>query len=119
PRADAPSDNEQLQTLRPTLRILNATADQAGSRSSEFRVWDGPDFAPASAAGLASSYKVVFTQNNVAEGGDGKTSFEVPADLLPTARFYWRARARQGTTDGPWSAPASFRTRNPGFQRPR
>lgn len=118
PKPDAPADNDQLQTLRPSLRILNATADQTGTRTYEFQISDDPDFAPASAAGLASSYKVVFTQNNVAEGGDGKTTFDVPADLLPTTRFYWRARARQGTTDGPFSATASFRTKIQGFNRP-
>ena len=118
PKADLPSENDQLQTLRPTLRILNATADQAGTRTYEFQISDDPDFAPASAAGLASSYKVVFTQTAVAEGGDGKTQFDVPADLLPTTRFYWRARARQGTTDGPFSATASFRTKIEGFNRP-
>ena len=117
PRADLPGENDQLQTLRPMLRVLNATADQTGTRTYEFQISDSPDFAPAS-TGLASSYKVVFTQANVAEGGDGKTQFEVPADLLPTTRFYWRARARQGTTDGPFSATATFRTKIVGYNRP-
>ena len=62
-------------------------------------------------------YRVVPTQGNVAEGGDGKTQFEVPADLQPTTRFYWRARARQGTVDGPFSATATFRTRIEGYNR--
>ena len=31
-------------TLRPTLRVVNATADQAGSRTYEFQVSDDPDF---------------------------------------------------------------------------
>jgi hypothetical protein len=117
PRADLPAENDQLQTLRPTLRVLNATADQTGTRTYEFQISDDPDFAPAS-TGLGSSYKVVFTQSSVAEGGDGKTQFDVPADLLPTTRFYWRARARQGTTDGPFSATATFRTKIQGFSRP-
>ena len=117
PRADAPGDNEQLQTLRPSLRILNATADQTGTRTYEFQVSDDPDFAPTS-AGLGSSYKLVSAQAGIAEGADGKTSFDVPADLLPTARFYWRARARQGTTDGPWSTSSTFRTKIEGFNRP-
>jgi hypothetical protein len=117
PRADAPAENDQLQTLRPTLRVLNATADQAGTRSYEFQISDDPDFAPATAASMGRYYRVVLTQGNVAEGGDGKTQFEVPADLQPTTRFYWRARARQGTVDGPFSATATFRTRIEGFNR--
>ena len=117
PRADFPAENDQLQTLRPMLRVLNATADQAGARTYEFQISDDPDFAPASASTLGRFYRVVSAQNNVAEGGDGKTQFEVPADLQPTTRFYWRARARQGTVDGPWSAAATFRTRIQGYNR--
>jgi hypothetical protein len=117
PRADAPGDNEQLQTLRPTLRVLNATADQAGSRSYEFQVSDDPDFAPALASSVGRYYRLVSAQNNIPEGGDGKTQFEVPGDLQPTTRFYWRARARQGTVDGPWSAAATFRTKIDGYNR--
>jgi hypothetical protein len=117
PRADLPAENDQLQTLRPMLRVLNATADIAGSRSYEFQVSDDPDFAPASAANVGRYYRLVSAQANIPEGGDGKTQFEVPADLQPTTRFYWRARARQGTVDGPWSASATFRTRIEGYNR--
>lgn len=115
PRADGPAENEQLQTLRPTLRILNATADLTGPRTYEFQVSDDPEFQPATSAG---SYRLVSAQAGIAEGGDGKTTFDVPGDLQPTTRFYWRARARQGTTDGPWSERATFRTRIQGFNRP-
>jgi hypothetical protein len=118
PRADFPAENDQLQTLRPTLRVLNATADQAGTRTYEFQVSDDPDFAPASASSLGRYYRLVSAQANLPEGPDGKTQFEVPGDLQPTTRFFWRARARQGTVDGPWSAAATFRTRIEGYNRP-
>jgi hypothetical protein len=117
PRPDAPAENDQLQTLRPMLRVLNATADQAGTRSYEFQVSDDPDFAPATASSIGRYYRLVSAQNNIPEGGDGKTQFEVGGDLQPTTRFYWRARARQGTVDGPWSATATFRTRIEGYNR--
>jgi hypothetical protein len=117
PKVDAPAENDQLQTLRPSLRVMNATADQAGARTYEFQISDDPDFAPAS-AGISRYYKVVLTQANVAEGGDGRTTFDAPADLQPTTRFYWRARARQGTTDGPFSATSTFRTKIQGYNRP-
>src|SRR5205085_182979 len=59
PKADLPTDNEQLQTLRPQLRVANASADQAGTRTYEFQISDDPDFAPASASSMGRYYKVV------------------------------------------------------------
>ena len=59
PRADFPAENDQLQTLRPTLRVLNATADIAGSRSYEFQISDDPDFAPAAASSVGRYYRLV------------------------------------------------------------
>src|SRR5690349_21672096 len=64
PRADFPAENEQLQTLRPTLRVINATADQAGSRTYEFQISDDPDFAPASASSIGRYYRLVVAQAN-------------------------------------------------------
>ena len=84
--------------------------DQVGPRSYEFQISDDPDFQPASASSLARFYKVVVTQAGVAEGPADAT-FEVGVDLQPATRFFWRARARQGTTDGPFSATRTFRTR--------
>ena len=118
PRADFPAENDQLQTLRPTLRVLNASADQAGSRTYEFQISDDPDFQPASASSFGRYYRLVVAQANLPEGPEGKTQFELPGDLQPTTRFYWRARARQGTTDGPWSERATFRTKIEGYNRP-
>jgi hypothetical protein len=118
PRADFPGENDQLQTLRPTLRVVNATADIAGARTYEFQVSDDPDFAPASASSIGRYYRLVVAQANLPEGPEGKTQFEMPGDLQPTTRFYWRARARQGTVDGPWSAAATFRTKIEAYNRP-
>ena len=116
PSAATPADNEQLTTLRPTLVVNKATSDQVGPRTYEFQVSDDPDFAPASAASMGRYYRVVVTQSGVAEG-PVDASFTVPNDLQPATRFYWRARARQGTTDGPFSATRTFRTRVTNFNQ--
>jgi hypothetical protein len=110
PTPDSPGDDEQLSTLRPRLVVRKATSDQVGPRTYEFQISDDPDFRPASAGSLGRFYRVVVTQTGVAEGPNDAT-FDVPADLQPATRFYWRARARQGTTDGPFSATRTFRTR--------
>ena len=110
PTVDSPADDAQLSTLRPTLVVRKATSDQVGPRTYEFQVSDDPDFQPASASNLARYYRLVAAQANIPEGPNDAT-FNVASDLQPATRFYWRARARQGTVDGPWSARSTFRTR--------
>jgi hypothetical protein len=110
PTADSPGDDEQLTTLRPRLVVKKATSDQTGPRTFEFQISDDPDFRPASAASVSRYYKVVVTQAGIEEGPVDAT-FNVGVDLQPATRFYWRARARQGATDGPYSAARTFRTR--------
>jgi hypothetical protein len=118
PAADAPEDDQQLDTLRPSLRIVNATSNQTGAKTYEFQISDTDDFAAASAASYAGIFKVVQSKAGIAEGGDGKTTFDVSDDLQPTTRFYWRARVHQGTTDGPWSSARTFKSQVLGFNRP-
>jgi hypothetical protein len=110
PTVDSPAEDEQLSTLRPTLVVRKASSDQVGPRSYEFQVSDDPDFQAASAPNLARHYRLVAAQSGIPEGPNDAT-FNVAADLQPATRFYWRARARQGTVDGPWSARSTFRTR--------
>jgi hypothetical protein len=116
PTADSPVEDAQLSTLRPTLVVRRATSDQVGPRTYEFQISDDPDFAPASASSVARYHRVVVSQSGVAEGPND-ASFTVAVDLQPTTRFYWRARARQGTVDGPWSTVATFRTKVEGYNR--
>ena len=47
PALEAPAADAQLDTLRPTLTVRNATSDQAGTRSYEFQVSDSPTFTAA------------------------------------------------------------------------
>jgi hypothetical protein len=116
PALDAPATDEQLDTLRPTLVVRNATSDQAGTRMYEFQISDNNGFTSASTSeipGLASTVG----KTGVPEGSGGKTSFTVESDLQPTTIFYWRARAVQGSSTGPWSATGTFRSKLVGFLR--
>jgi hypothetical protein len=118
PQADSPGDDDQLNTLRPTLRVVNATSNQTGAKTYEFQVSDDSNFSAASASSYARTFKVIASKTGVAEDGSGKTSFDLPDDLQPTTRFYWRARVHQGSTDGPWSSTRSFKTQIQGYNRP-
>jgi hypothetical protein len=116
PALDAPANDEQLDNLRPTLTVRNATSDQTGTRMYDFQISDNTGFTASTTSnivGLASTVGKV----GVVEGSGGKTSFTPDADLQPTTLFYWRARAVQGTSTGPWSATGTFRSKLVGFLR--
>ena len=115
PALEAPADHEQLDTLRPTLTVKNASADAQGTRMYEFQISDNSNFTASTAPipGLA----VTVGKTNVPEGSGGKTSFTVDQDLQPTTVFYWRSRAVQGSATGPWSPTATFKSKLVGFNR--
>jgi hypothetical protein len=115
PVPTSPSDDQQLDTVRPTLRVTNATSSQSGTKTYEFQVADTSTFALTPGSAL-SSHVVVVSQSGVPEGGDGTTSFVVGQDLTPVTRYYWRARALQGAATGPWSNMSRFRTRIQSFR---
>jgi MYXO-CTERM domain-containing protein len=48
----------------------------------------------------------VSSQANIAQGGAGTTSWLVPVPLTENSHYYWRARAKDAFTFGPYSAPA-------------
>ena len=116
PTLEAPTPDQQLDTLRPTLTVRNATSDQIGSRTYEFQVSDNSGFA-ASGSGIAG-FAVAAAGTGVAEGTDGRTSWTASQELQPTTLFYWRVRAIQDSTTGPWSSIGTFRTKLVGFNRP-
>jgi hypothetical protein len=106
PAPVAPGDDARIDTIRPTLRVNNATSDGGGSRSYEFQVSDNSGFSSVS----AQTALVAVSQSGVPEGTDGTTSYAVPIDLFKTTRYYWRARAMQGASIGPWSSTSRLRT---------
>jgi hypothetical protein len=116
PTLRTPADNTQTDTLRPTLTVSNATSDQTGARTYEFQISDNTNFSTPSAT--IPGFAATIGKTGVTEGGGGSTSFTVESDLQPTTLFYWRARAVQGTTTGPWSSTGRFRSKLVGFNRP-
>ena len=115
PRPVSPVNGAQLSTLRPTLTVENSTSSQSGTRTYEFQVSDRTDFSLG--ASLAASFLVAVNQTGVAEGAGGRTTFEVPSDLQPTTRMYWRVRSVQGSSASDWSSPTTFKTKLVGYSR--
>lgn len=106
PTVSAPANDAQLDTLRPTLVVTNATSTGSGPKTYEFNISERSDF-----------LSLLITQAGVAEGAGGTTSFSVPADLPASTRLYWRARASQGEALSAWTATAQFRTKEGGYNR--
>jgi hypothetical protein len=108
PVLDAPSDDEQLTTLRPTLVVRNGSSNAAGTRTYEFQISTSDSFSPIAA-----------TRSGIGENAGGKTSYTPDADLQSTTRYYWRARAAQGTGNSEWTAVGRFRTKPVGYNNAR
>jgi hypothetical protein len=116
PTIEAPANDAQLDTLRPTLTVRNASSDQAGSRTYEFQVSDTSGFASTTSSAIAG-FASTTSKAGVAEGSGGTTSMTLDTDLQPTTVFYWRVRAVQGSSTGPWSTTGRFKSRLVGFSR--
>jgi hypothetical protein len=116
PALASPADDAQLDTLRPTLTVRNATSDQSGTRVYEFQISDNTNFTATSSSNVPG-FAATVSKNGVPEGSGGTTSFTPDQDLQPTTLFYWRARAVQGASTGPWSPTAKFRSKLVGFNR--
>lgn len=116
PALQSPADNTQLENLRPTLTVRNATADQAGTRTYEFQISDNQNFTASTTSNI-EGFAATVGKTGVPEGTGGSTSFTAESDLQPTTQFYWRARAVQGTVSGPWSATGKFKSKLVGFNR--
>lgn len=91
------------------------SSQQSGTRTYEFQVSDRNDCSLG--ASLTASFVVAVNQTGVAEGGGGRTVFDVPSDLQPTTRMYWRARAVQGSSSSEWSSPEMFKAKLVGYSR--
>ena len=67
-------------------------------KTYDFQVSDAADFA-----------RLVVSKAGVTESTSGKTAYTLEQDLATEARYYWRARAQQGTASSAWSVVVSFR----------
>lgn len=115
PALEAPAADTQLDTLRPTLSVRNATSDQTGTRTYEFQISDNNSFSASNASNVPGFVSAV-TATGVSEGS-GVTTWTPSQDLQPTTVFYWRARASQGTGVSSWSATGTFKSKLVGFNR--
>ena len=108
PAIDAPGDDEQLTTLRPTLVVRNGSATPTGTRTYEFQVSTSSTFQPIAAS-----------RSGIAEDASGKTSYTPESDLQSTTRYYWRARVAQGAASSDWTSAGRFRTKAVGYNNAR
>lgn len=105
PTPASPVNDQQLDTLRPTLVVSNATSTESGTRTYEFQISDRNDFT-----------NVVASQTGISEGS-GTTSYTPASDLPASTRMFWRARAQQSGSLSAWSSTAQFRTKLGGYNR--
>jgi hypothetical protein len=94
----SPADGTTVSTLRPAMVVSNATrTGSPAAVSYTFQVAEVQTFA------------VLKIEQSVAEQST-QTQFIYADDLLASKTYYWRARASDGTTAGPWSQTQSFKT---------
>ncbi|HVV88382.1 MAG TPA: PKD domain-containing protein [Kofleriaceae bacterium] len=88
----------EIASLQTILTATNAVDPQGTPLAYQFQLFSDPGLTilvaeTANPAGL------------IAEGA-GTTSWAVPVNLLENTRYYWRVRAKDQFTFGPWSTPA-------------
>ena len=118
PTVDSPAEDAQLSTLRPTLRRPQGDVRSGRTRSATS---SRSRTTPTSSRPVRRTWRATtgsWPPRRASPKVRTTTTFTVAADLQPATRFYWRARARQGTVDGPWSARSTFRTRVAGYNVP-
>jgi hypothetical protein len=99
PRPVSPVDNVVVSDMQPTLTVANASrTGTPGTVDYRFQVSTSSTFASS------------VLEWQVHEGQNNQTSIVVPQALSVGTTFYWRARAFEGSNEGPWGPLALFRT---------
>lgn len=104
PSAQSPIGGQAVDSnTRPTLIVNNAaTTGSAGTVTYRFEVSDRNSF--------PSDPVRTFTQDGIAQGTAGTTSWVVNHDLGSNQQWFWRARATNGTLTSGFSDVALFTT---------
>lgn len=102
PALVSPPD-DSVADLPPVLTIGNLTTTASGTRTYDFDVAE-------SEAALTGASGLLASAHGVAEGANGQTSYRLDMRLATSKRFFWRARASEGTTAGTWSRTFKFQT---------
>jgi len=93
----SPINNERAASLRPTLIVNNADRNAAvGDLHYDFQVALDQAFTQMISSGIVNE-------------GNGQTRFTAPNAILYEKTHYWRSRAFDGETIGPWAATQSLR----------
>ena len=96
-----PINNTTVSTVQPVFRIGNAPrTGPAGSITYEIEVAEQESMAGRVGVWAIDEYP-------------GDTNLTSPVALAPNKQYFWRARAFESTTSGPWAATQAFRTPAP------
>ena len=82
--------------VRPTLAVWNAIDNQSDDLTYEFEV-----YSEAELTNQVANVPIIAT-------GATQTEWIVDTDLTDGAQYWWRVRANDGSTNGPWMTTATF-----------
>lgn len=99
PKPLEPGVGTSLEAGRQPLTLLVENASSSGVRPLTYQ------FEVALDSGFTNK---VYSRGEVAPGGGGRTSLNLPEPLASDRTYYWRARAEDGANTGPFSAGAHF-----------
>ncbi len=96
PQPLSPASNERVSSRRPTFTFANASRSSAvGAITYDLEISESYSFSPTYAV------LTVGEQANT-------TSVQLPEDGPYAKYFFWRVRAKDATTTGPWGGPQAF-----------
>ncbi len=96
PEARSPAPGSEVTGTRPTLVVNNSETGEKYPLTYSFEVALDEGFA-----------NIVASAAGVAQGGNGRTSWQV-SDALEIRKYYWRSRARAGFVKSPFSSVSDF-----------
>lgn len=107
PRIAAPTlvspPDDAIADVPTVLTVNNLTTTPGGTRTYDFQVAE-------SEAALTAASPLLASASGITEGGSGQTSYRLDVRLAMSTRFFWRARATEGSTSGTWTRAFKFQT---------